>query len=66
VQTRRDARALAKYFAWILLYVANEGKLLAIVKSDSAAIALQHMREHPLGRDAQIIGESSASMREWS
>jgi hydrogenase expression/formation protein HypE len=43
--------------AWILLYVANEGKLLAIVKSDSAAIALQRMREHPLGRDAQIIGE---------
>ncbi len=39
------------------LYVANEGKLLAIVKSDSAAIALQRMREHPLGRDAQVIGE---------
>jgi hydrogenase expression/formation protein HypE len=39
------------------LYVANEGKLLAIVKSDFAALALQRMREHPLGRDAQVIGE---------
>jgi len=39
------------------LYVANEGKLLTIVRSDSAAIALQCMREHPLGRDAQMIGE---------
>ena len=39
------------------LYVANEGKLLAIVKSDSAALALQAMRKHPLGGDAQVIGE---------
>ncbi len=37
--------------------MANDGKLLAIVKSDFAALALQRMREHPFGRDAQIIGE---------
>jgi hydrogenase expression/formation protein HypE len=39
------------------LYVANEGKLLAIVESDSAAAVLRKMRDHPLGRDAQVIGE---------
>ena len=39
------------------LYVANEGKLLAIVKSNNAALALQTMRKHPLGREAQVIGE---------
>ena len=39
------------------LYVANEGKLLAIVQSNDAALALQTMREHPLGRDTQVIGE---------
>ena len=39
------------------LYVANEGKLLAVVASDSAAAILQKMREHPPGRDAQVIGE---------
>jgi hydrogenase expression/formation protein HypE len=39
------------------LYVANEGKLLAVVASDSAAVALRKMREHALGRDAQVIGE---------
>lgn len=39
------------------LYVANEGKLVAIVASDSAAAVLQKMREHPLGHDAQVIGE---------
>jgi len=39
------------------LYVANEGKLLAIVASDSEAAALRKMREHSLGGDAQVIGE---------
>lgn len=39
------------------LYVANEGKLVAIVAPDSADTVLQRMREHSLGRDARIIGE---------
>ncbi|HEV2096556.1 MAG TPA: hydrogenase expression/formation protein HypE [Chthoniobacterales bacterium] len=39
------------------LYVANEGKLLAVVPPDNAARALQAMRQHPLGQNAAIIGE---------
>lgn len=39
------------------LYVANEGKLLAIVADEMAAEVLAQMRRHPLGRDAAIIGE---------
>ena len=39
------------------LYVANEGKLLAIVAADRAAEVLETMRRHPLGNDAAIIGE---------
>jgi hydrogenase expression/formation protein HypE len=39
------------------LYVANEGKLLAIVAPERAAESLALMRRHPLGRDAAIIGE---------
>ncbi len=38
-------------------FVANEGKLIAIVPGDSAHSALAAMRAHPLGRDAAIIGE---------
>lgn len=38
------------------LYVANEGKLVAIVSSDEAETALSIMRSHPLGRHASIIG----------
>jgi hydrogenase expression/formation protein HypE len=39
------------------LYVANEGKLLAIVPPDDAARVLAAMRADPLGRDAADIGE---------
>jgi hydrogenase expression/formation protein HypE len=39
------------------LYVANEGKLIAIVAPARAAGVLQVMREHPLGRNAADIGE---------
>ncbi len=38
------------------LYVANEGKLVAIVESSVAEQMLATMRMHPQGRDAQIIG----------
>ncbi len=39
------------------LYVANEGKCLAIVESRVADAVLQAIREHPLGGDAAIIGK---------
>ena len=39
------------------LYVANEGKLVAICPQERAEAALAAMRAHPLGRDAAVIGE---------
>jgi hydrogenase expression/formation protein HypE len=39
------------------LYVANEGKLLAIVATEDAHRVLQVLRSHSLGRDAAVIGE---------
>lgn len=39
------------------LYVANEGKLVAIVAPEAGDAVLEAMHSHPLGRDAQIIGE---------
>ena len=38
------------------LYVANEGKLVAIVAPGAADIVLKAMRHHPLGREARIVG----------
>jgi hydrogenase expression/formation protein HypE len=38
------------------LYVANEGKLIAVVAKDHADQLLSIMKNHPLGVDAAIIG----------
>jgi hydrogenase expression/formation protein HypE len=38
------------------LYVANEGKLIAIVAPEAADAVLQAMRHHALGAEAQVIG----------
>ena len=43
------------------LYVANEGKLLAFVAPQAAERVLERMRRHPLGKEAAIIGEVTAS-----
>ena len=42
------------------LYVANEGKLVAVVPPDEAAAALAALRSHRLGRDAAVIGHVAA------
>ncbi len=39
------------------LYVANEGKLIAVVPPEDAERLVDVMRTHPLGRNAAIIGE---------
>ncbi|MDQ1476094.1 MAG: hydrogenase expression/formation protein HypE [Actinomycetota bacterium] len=42
------------------LYVANEGKLIAVVAPEEADAALGALRSHPLGGDAEKIGEIRA------
>ena len=42
------------------LYVANEGKLVAIVDPAAADAALAALRRHPLGAQAARIGEVGA------
>ena len=39
------------------LYVANEGKLVAVVGPDATDDALAALRNHPLGVDAAVVGE---------
>ena len=36
--------------------MANEGKLIALIKADDAARALSLLKDHPLGKDAACIG----------
>jgi hydrogenase expression/formation protein HypE len=42
------------------LYVANEGKFVAVVAADEARAGLEAMRSHPLGAEATEIGEITA------
>jgi len=42
------------------LYVANEGKLVAIVAPEAAAAVLAAMRAHPAGKGSAVIGEVTA------
>lgn len=42
------------------VYVANEGKLIAIVPAEQTEPAIDALRDHPLGADAAVIGEIRA------
>ncbi|MBL8307372.1 MAG: hydrogenase expression/formation protein HypE [Rubrivivax sp.] len=53
---RRQVQAACEFLGLDPLYVANEGKLLAIVPAEQADALLAVMHAHPQGRDAAIIG----------
>ena len=46
-----------KCLGWIRLYVANEGKLIAVVPKEDADRLPGSHGGHPLGKNAAIIGE---------
>jgi hydrogenase expression/formation protein HypE len=52
----REVRAACEMLGLDVLYVANEGKLLAVVPPEDAERVLSTMRAHPLGKNAAIIG----------
>jgi hydrogenase expression/formation protein HypE len=65
IPVREAVRGACELLGLDPLYVANEGKLVAIVAPEAAGAALAAMREHPLGRDAARIGtvtESNAGL----
>jgi len=57
VPVRPDVDAACEFLGLDPLYVANEGKLVAICASPDAERLLEAMRAHPLGGDAAIVGE---------
>jgi hydrogenase expression/formation protein HypE len=54
---RPDVAAACELLGIDPLYVANEGRFVAVVAPDEEAAALQALRGHPLGREAVQIGE---------
>jgi hydrogenase expression/formation protein HypE len=54
---REEVAAACELLGLDPLYVANEGKLVAVCPADRAERLLAAMRGHPLGRNAALIGE---------
>ena len=56
IPVREEVRGICEVFGYDPLYMANEGKVVAVVPGDQADAVLQRMQRHPLGADAAIIG----------
>ena len=57
IPVREEVRGACEILGLDPLYVANEGKLIAIVSGEIAKPLVERMRQNPFGRDACIIGE---------
>ena len=60
IPIREEVRGACEILGLDPLYVANEGKLVAILESGAVENVLQAMRRHPLGAEACVIGEVCA------
>jgi len=63
VPVRPDVMAACEILGFDPLYVANEGKFVAILPQEQAEMALSIMREHEQGAEAAIIGRVSDTGR---
>jgi hydrogenase expression/formation protein HypE len=60
---RAEVRGACEILGLDPLYVANEGKLIAVVPAVEADGLLAVMRAHPLGQHAVVIGDIVADHR---
>ncbi|MBU4176618.1 MAG: hydrogenase expression/formation protein HypE [Proteobacteria bacterium] len=63
IPVRPEVRGACEVLGIDPMYVANEGKLVAVVPAEVADQMVAAMRSHPLGREAAIIGEVAAENR---
>jgi hydrogenase expression/formation protein HypE len=56
IPVRETVRGICELLGFDPLYLANEGKLIAICPPEEADRLLEMMRSHPMGKDCQIIG----------
>ncbi len=57
IPVKDEVSGICELLGFDPLYIANEGKLLAFIESDSADEVLKTMRKDEFGKDACIIGE---------
>ena len=56
IPVRTEVRGACELLGIDPMYVASEGRLVAVVSPEDADSALTALRSHPLGQDAAIIG----------
>jgi hydrogenase expression/formation protein HypE len=61
IPVREEVKGACELLGLDPLYVANEGKLVAIVAPGAEDRVLAAMRQHPLGKEARIIGTVTAA-----
>jgi hydrogenase expression/formation protein HypE len=61
IPVRESVRGACEILGMDPLYLANEGKLVAVVPRNSADQFVEVMRSHPAGKDSAIIGEVKES-----
>jgi hydrogenase expression/formation protein HypE len=57
IPIRSEVRGACELLGLDAMYVANEGKLLAVVPENDTETLLTAMRAHPLGRNSAVIGQ---------
>lgn len=57
IPIKKEVRGASEILGLDPLYIANEGKFIAVVERESASDILKFIKTNPLGKDARIIGE---------
>jgi hydrogenase expression/formation protein HypE len=57
IPVRESVLGLCELLGFDPLYVANEGKVVMVVKNDASNAVLDAMRQHPLGEESAAIGK---------
>jgi hydrogenase expression/formation protein HypE len=63
IPVRESVKGICELLGLDPLYLANEGKLIAICPPNEAEPLLEVIRNHPLGRNAEIIGRVTEENR---
>ncbi|QLE54050.1 hydrogenase expression/formation protein HypE [Nostoc sp. TCL26-01] len=61
IPVREEVKGICEILGLDPLYLANEGKLVVVVKNEQVDTVLSVMQSHPAGKDACMIGEVIAT-----
>ncbi len=63
VPVREDVKFISDMLGYDPLYLANEGKAIVITSKESSETVLGKLNNHPLGKNAALIGEISSAFQ---